>query len=725
MKQIRKISFFFLFMMMQIPLVYAQNDLNVIQGKWLEYTDARNSLYRYLTQQAYDQLGIREKKINEISSLGEWQGRQKFISSALLESAGPFPQKTPLNPRITRTIEKKDYRVQHIIFESVPGFYVTSSLYLPAGMKKNSKLPCIIYCSGHSGDGYRSDVYQHVILNLVKKGFIVFAFDPVGQGERLEYYDQDAKKSVLGGPTSEHSYPGAQAFLTGSSQARYMIWDGIRAVDYLLTRKEVDPSRIGITGRSGGGTQSAFIAAYDDRIYAAAPENYITNYKRLLQTIGPQDAEQNIFNFISRGLDHPDFLIVRAPKPALMITTSNDMFSMQGVRETENEVSRIYESFGKPGNFSRVEDDAPHASTKKNREAMYAFFQKFLNNPGNPADEDVPTLTKEEMMVTPTGQLSTSLKGETVFTLNQKEANELEARLNTSRKDNSAFLSEVKANAKMLSGYREPAENDKPVFAGRVLRKDYSIEQYFVKGEGDYIIPYLLFKPAVSNGKAMLYLDPEGKSAGAKEGGNIEQFVKQGITVLAPDLLDAGEMGPGDLHGDAYFKGASHNMWYASMLIGRSISGIQASDAVKLASLLRKGEQHYTKISGLARKTMSPVLLLAAAFSKNIDDIILLEPYSSFMAVATERFYNPWFILSTVPAALQKFDLPDLASALAPGRMIIAAATDGSGKKNNTARISADMNVITESYKKSNASDQFSILEDQPDAGTLARWINK
>jgi cephalosporin-C deacetylase-like acetyl esterase len=706
-----------------MPCIHAQDDLNVITGKWLEYTDARNSLYRYLTQQAYDLLDMREKKINEIRSVSEWQARQKFISSTLLESEGPFPQKTPLNPRITRTIEKKDYRVQHIIYESVPGFYVTSSLYLPAGMKKNSKLPCIIYCSGHSGDGYRSDVYQHVILNLVRKGFIVFAFDPVGQGERLEYYDQNSNKSLVGGPTSEHSYPGAQAFLTGSSQARYMIWDGIRAVDYLLTRKEIDPSRIGITGRSGGGTQSAFIAAYDDRIYAAAPENYITNYKRLLQTIGPQDAEQNIFNFIAKGLDHPDFLIVRAPKPTLMITTSNDMFSMQGVRETEKEVTRIYESYGKPENFSRTEDDAPHASTKKNREAMYAFFQKFLNNPGNPADEDVPPLTKEEMMVTPTGQLSTSLKGETVFTLNQKEANDLESRLNASRKDNS-FLSGVITNAKKLSGYHEPAENDKPVFAGRVLRKDYSIEKYFVKGEGDYIIPYLLFKPSAANGKAMLYLDPEGKSAGAKEGGDIEQYVKQGITVLAPDLLDAGEMGPGDLHGDAYFKGASHNMWYASMLVGRSIAGIQAGDAAKLASLL-KNDGHYTKISGLARKTMSPVLLLAAAFSKNIDDIILVEPYSSFMAVATERFYNPWFILSTVPAALQNFDLPDIAATHAPGKMMIAGATDGSGKKDNSARITADMNIITEAYKKSNSSAQLIISDDQPDAGSLAAWINR
>src|SRR5690606_6078198 len=153
--------------------------------------------------------------------------------------------------------------------------------------------------------------------------------DPVGQGERLEYFDPKTGKSSVGGPTIEHSYPGAQAFVTGSSQARYMIWDGIRGVDYLLSRKEVDSDRIGITGRSGGGTQSAYIAAFDERIKAAAPENYITSFTRLFQSIGPQDAEQNFPSGIISGLDHADLLSVRAPKPGLMITTTRDMFSIQ------------------------------------------------------------------------------------------------------------------------------------------------------------------------------------------------------------------------------------------------------------------------------------------------------------------------------------------------------------------------------------------------------------
>jgi len=692
----------------QISSVYSQSELDVIRNSWLEYSDAPNSLYHYLTGQAYDLLAQREDKISKFKTVAEWQERQKMIRETLMDIVGPFPKKTPLNPRITRTIDKGNYKVQHIIFESQPLFYVTSSLYIPSGINRRNRAPAVIYCSGHSVEGYRSAVYQHVILNLVKKGFVVFAFDPVGQGERLEYFDQKTGKSAIGGPTKEHSYPGAQAFITGSSQARYMIWDGIRAVDYLLTRKEVDPERIGITGRSGGGTQSAYIAAFDDRIYAAAPENYLTNYRRLLQTRGPQDAEQNIFNIIYRGLDHPDFLIVRAPKPALMITTTRDMFSIQGVMETEKEVSRVYNAFGKADNFLRSEDDAEHASTKKNREAMYVFFQKHLKNPGNPADEEPQPLTPEELKVTQTGQISASLAGETVFSLNRQEAELRMKELNELRKNSEIFLPGVVNSAKKLSGYREPPATDDPVFTGRIQRANYAIEKYFIKGEGNYIIPYLLFKPAKPGKSVMIYLHPSGKSAEASAGGEIERFISQGITVLAPDLIGSGEMGPGAFKGDAYFDGASHNLWYASILVGRSITGIQASDVLRLVNLIKR-DLSGSEITGYARKEMAPVLLHAGVFSSDIGSMILVEPYSSYKSIVMNRFYDPQFILSCVPGALKEYDLPDLAAAFAPRKLFISGTIDG-----NKVRLdkSEDLEIIRAGYKNRNAENMLEIVTD-------------
>lgn len=672
----KKIAFLFICVLSSCATkVAAQQELNVISGPgntWLQHTDATNALYHHFAEEAYGYLRERSETVAAIHLPDQWKERQRWISATLQKVTGPFPEKTPLNARVVRTVNKDAYRVEHIIFESQPGFYVTSSMFIPKDLRRREKAPAIIYCSGHTPLAYRSAAYQQVILNLVKKGFIVLAFDPVGQGERLEYFDKEKNASALGGPTAEHSYPGSQAFITGSSQARYMIWDGIRVVDYLLTRGEVDPERIGITGRSGGGTQSAYIAAFDHRIKAAAPECYITNFTRLLQSIGPQDAEQNLMHGIAEGLDHGDLLLVRAPRPALMITTTRDIFSIQGARETAKEVSRIYEAFGVPANFGMVEDDAPHQSTKKNREALYAFFQKHLQHPGLPSDEAIEALTEDELRVTETGQVSTSLGGESVFSLNRKDAEQKMKALEQSRNDPERNFSSVVEAAKSASGYRAPDEAGSPVFAGRIQRTGYAVEKYFIKGEGDYVVPYLLMVPAQPRGKAVLYLHPGGKHSEATENGEMESFVKEGFTVLAPDLPGIGELGPGDFRGDAFIGGVSHNIWYSSILVGRSVLGVQAGDIGRLLHAL-KNDHHAGAVYGLARDELTPLLLHAANFLPDIERVALIDAVPSYAAMVLTRFYPSAFIHGAVAGALAAYDLPDLAAALAPRQLLIMA----------------------------------------------------
>lgn len=722
----KSIAFLFIYIASScLTKVAAQSDLNVIQGpgnQWLQHTDAPNALYHHFTQQAYGYLKERAETVSEISSPEQWKERQKWISATLQKVAGPFPRKTPLNAKVVRVVNKDAYRIEHIVFESQPGFFVTSSMFIPESLGKKDKAPAIIYCSGHTPLGYRSPAYQQVILNLVKKGFIVLAFDPVGQGERLEYFDREKNKSALGGPTAEHSYPGSQAFITGSSQARYMIWDGIRAVDYLLTRREIDPERIGITGRSGGGTQSAYIAAFDHRIRAAAPECYITNFTRLLQSIGPQDAEQNFMHGIAEGLDHGDLLLVRAPLPALMITTTRDIFSIQGARETAKEVSRIYEAFGVPANFGMVEDDAPHQSTKKNREALYAFFQTHLRHPGLASDEPIEALTDEELRVTETGQISTSLGGESVFSLNRKEAEQKVKALEQARRYPERNFFPVVAAAKKASGYREAAKVASPVFAGRLQRDGYAVEKYFIKGEGDYVVPYLLMVPAQPSGKAVLYLHPSGKNTEASENGEMESFVKAGFTVLAPDLPGIGELGAGDFRGDAFIGGVSHNIWYSSILVGRSIVGVQAGDVGRLLQALKKDHQ-VDAVYGVARKELTPLLLHAANFLPGIQRIALIDALPSYASMVMDRSYPSTFIPGAVAGALGTYDLPDLAAALAP-RQLLIASTNAAG--NLVTDIPAeDQSLIRQTYEEKQAERKLNIVTDQKKDALreiLAEW---
>ncbi|GAA4312402.1 alpha/beta hydrolase family protein [Compostibacter hankyongensis] len=698
-----------------------QDAYAVLQG-WNRYSDARNALYHDMAEQAYDQLEERERRIAQLHSLSDWQQRQKAVKKTLMDMVGPFPGKTPLNVKITKTVKKEDYTVEDIIYESEPGFYVTSSLFIPRGLK--GKAPAVIYCSGHTDKGYRDAVYQHVILNLVKKGFIVFAFDPVGQGERLQYYDKDSGRSVVGGPTHQHSYPGAQAFITGSSLARYMIWDGIRAVDYLLTRREVDPDRIGITGRSGGGTQSAYIAAFDERIHAAAPENYITSFRRLIQAIGPQDAEQNFSHEIANGIDHADLLEVRAPKPTLMITTTRDMFPIQGAMETAKEVRRIFEAYGQKDHFNRVEADTIHASAKSNRVALYAFFQKYLNNPGDSTDLDVTPLG-DELRVTETGQVSTSFKdAQTVFSLNKKDAERDVRRLQDKRKDRATHLPALLQAAKEMSGYREPSLYHAPVFTGRYQKGEYVIEKYFVRGEGDYVIPYLLMIPDHANGKAVICLNPEGKSAEVSDG-DMEWFIKRGYTVLAPDLLGVGESGRGDYKGDSFIDNTSYGIWHLSLLIGRSIVGIRAADVTRLVQVLAH-EHHIAELYGLARGTMCTSMLYAAAFNPAIKRICLIDGLSSYRSLVMNRFYAPRSIYGAVAGALTAYDLPDLAAGLAPRKLMIVDTVNEKDPHKAKGMLQDDASLIQAAYANRSAQKALLIKHQKATerrSDLLSDWI--
>jgi hypothetical protein len=356
---------------------------------------------------------------------------------------------------------------------------------------------------------------------------------------------------------------------------------------------------------------------------------------------------------------------------------------------------------------------------------MYVFFQQHLKNPGNPADERVKILSAEEMRVTGTGQVSAFPGGETVFSLNKAEAEKLEKKLQSKRIDQEKFIPEAVSSAMRLSGYRKPSSNDEPVLAGRFRKEGYTIEKYFVKGEGNYIIPYLLMRPAVKSEKALLYLYPSGKSAGASEGGELEWFVRHGFTVLSPDLIGTGEMGPGVFQGDAYIEGGSHNLWYASMLIGRSIVGIRASDVVKLTRILETA-CNVSTVYAVSRNEMAPVILHAAAFEKSITGIALIEPFSSYISIVRNHFYTSAFIPAVVPGALKEYDLPDIAAALAPRKLLMAGVTDGYGKTTDTEGIDADLAIVRNAYKRNNADRNLNIISlakyDDPEA-LYQDWI--
>jgi len=493
-----------------------------------------------------------------------------------------------------------------------------------------------------------------------------------------------------------------------------MIWDGIRSVDYLISREEVDSRRIGITGRSGGGTQAAYIAAFDERIIAVAPECYTTGFERLLESIGPCDAEQNFYHGLANGIDIADLYEVRAPFPTLIITTTRDIFSIQGARETTMELKKMYRSFGKEKNIRQIEDDDIHASTLINREKTYAFFQKFLNLPGNPDEENVFYLTREELQITSTGQVCTALGSETVFSLNAEFAKRQIKNLYKKEKNILPHVQAIRQVAGEISGYQIPEKGSTPVFSGGLKRDGYRIEKYFIPGEGDYVIPYLLFKPAGEGPfPVIIYLHPRDKGTEAHVGGEIEWLVRRGWMVAAPDLLGQGEAGPGSYLGDAYdFKPGkvSYNLWFLAIQIKRSLTGIQAGDVNRLIDCIkRRPDVNTHRIAAVAKSEKCPVLAHAAVFNPDIYKIVLLEPLASFRLLVTHQYYMPRFIPSSVAGSIGHYDLPDLYAAIAPRQLLLINVVDQIGQLLDANETETEFSFVYAAYKNLNFPEKFKI----------------
>ena len=702
-------------------IILSQEATLQVLNRWKKYNNKENSLYNYYLTQAIKLVNERENEIAKLTTKKDWQKRQKDIEMKLAKAIGEFPKKTPLNAKVVGISKKKDYSVEKIIYESRPNFFVTAALYIPNNLK--GKAPAIINTIGHSLASFKRDIYQRTAINFVKKGFIVLTFDPLGEGERVQYFSPELNKSEIGGTVFEHMYVGLQTLLVGKSLANYFIWDGIRAVDYLISRNEVDTSRIGITGLSGGGTQSAFIAAVDKRIKATAPSCYITSMRRLFESIGPQDAEQNLYHALANKIDFPDLLEVRIPKPALVVTTSRDFFSVQGAIETTTEVKKIYNIFGAKNKFGRAEADSIHSMPSLNRIARHKFFQENFNLPGISDDEEVEYL-KDELQITKTGQVSTSLGGETVFSMNKKVAEKFLNKLKISREKIDKHLRFINNSVKEISGYIKPKKLDDMVFTGRFQRSGYKIERYFIKGEGDYPIPFLLYLPNKITGATILYLNENGKSREDKirndindeVRNDIELLVKQGYPVLAADLLGFGEMKQSITAKIKFGKNygeLDYSNFFASVQMGRSIVGIETGDIERLVLFIKQDKRLekndiYAFASG---RLLTTSLLHAEALENNFSKIVLLNPLISYSSIVMNRFYivNP--LPAIVPGALTAYDLPDLEALVAPNKLLILNPKDHVDKIIPVNIAQKKLGIVKDAFINKNSINNFQIVD--------------
>ena len=331
------------------------------------------------------------------------QVRQK-IEKAL----GPMPARGPLNPRIVGTLRRDGYRIEKVIFDSRPDFPITGNLYLPtdaSGQFSGEPVVGMVCTCGHKGSGKAHDDYQRFAQSLARFGHASLLFDPVGQGERLQFPDPDGGSHV-GGSVTEHLRAGNDQFLIGEVFAGWCTWDAMRAVDYLISRPEIDAKRIGITGNSGGGMVTTWMCGIDDRITLAAPSCFVSTFLRNCENELPVDTEQAPPHVLALGLEHEDFIAASAPKPIRLLAKEQDFFDIRGTEAAFDRLRTFYGQFGEDQADSITMFTGPteHGYSIENREAMYRWI-KALTGRGEETEPQIVIESEDDLRCTASGQV--------------------------------------------------------------------------------------------------------------------------------------------------------------------------------------------------------------------------------------------------------------------------------------------------------------------------------
>ncbi|HVC31961.1 MAG TPA: acetylxylan esterase, partial [Chloroflexota bacterium] len=385
-----------------------------------EYPRADESYWLYLLRRCRVYAWRRRQELRGFASAADWQRHCASVRDRFRAALGPFPERTPLNPRLVGALERDDYVVEKLLIESQPGFVVTVNLYRPPVVR--TPAPAILNPLGHWAQSKAEALVQARGIGLARQGYVALVYDPIGQGERSQFSDAATGAIPIALGTSQHSAACNPCFLIGQTLINYMVWDGVRLLDYLESRPDVDASRIGCTGASGGGTYTMFLTAFDPRIKAAVPVCSTSTYERMLAQGQIGEPCQDPVASYRDDLDVADLLMCAAPTPIQIVAATHDSFPLIGAREAYLDLRDCYTALGVPERAQLVEVPAHHDYSRAMREAAYAWFNRWLSHDGDAIEPPYEPEPAERLWCTATGQVLTSLGGETVLPLNRSRA---------------------------------------------------------------------------------------------------------------------------------------------------------------------------------------------------------------------------------------------------------------------------------------------------------------
>lgn len=618
------------------------------------------------------------EKLNGQANLRRWQQeRQAFF----LRQIGEFPDRTSLNASVVGQLTGEGYRVEKVIFESRPHHHVTASLYLP---DSKGPFPAILIPCGHSHTGKASGQYQRAAILFARNGMAALCYDPIGQGERYQiidpegghsHFDDIPRKLAVPHPavqhlcTTEHTLMGIGSMLLGENIAQYRIWDGMRAIDYLQSRDDIRVDRIGCTGNSGGGTMTSYLMALDDRIVAASPGSYLTTFQKLIETKGPQDAEQNIFGQIAFGMDAADYVMLRAPIPILICAGTRDStFDIRGTREVFLQANRFYSQLGYAERVALHEADVPHGYYIQHREAVARWMHRWLVGrekliweiprsewPAEVTDEFLrslsdPVWTPEQLYGSPRGQVMLMDDERSVFQLNADKATEsAEARRLKWRAGSAADKRKIIRQAIGL----DEISNTQFEKVSTEQADGYLIENIMLRRNDGLSLAAKAYVPTGKITGHVLYLHGDGMSANDVPAA----LVKQGRQVLSAELSGIGLTDvPRDKRTWGYGRfGRDNQEIFTAYLMGDSFVRMRVADAL---SWMRHFGDAKVELIGIGEAAI-PALHTAALAPERFHRVKLEKMIRSWTEVVSKpEHYNQ--LVNAIHGVLRHYDLPDL-----------------------------------------------------------------
>ncbi len=597
-------------------------------------------------QQILDLAALQEQKrrarFAAVQSKADLDVLQTTLRQAFLRLLDGLPERGGVPPvQKTGTIEADDHVIEKLLFESFPGYFVPALLYKPK--KATAPWPGVLSPCGHSAVGKAAGAYQILHINLAKRGFAVLTYDPVGQGERSQFWDAGRGRSRFNLVCGEHAVLGNPLYLLGTNLARYRIWDGMRGLDYLTSLPEVDSSKIGCVGNSGGGTLTAYIAALDPRVSVAAICCCITTLRRRMgnriQEDPSADPEQDIFGFMSEQIDHAGLLALRVPRPTLVGAARLDFFPIEGTRESLAEAKRLFEIAGASDRVDCTEAPGRHGLSPQIRTGIYNWFERWLadRKDGTPiAEFPASPRPARELLVCADGQVGQRLRSRPLLPLALEE-------FDRGKKPSKLTLREL-------------------------LCLDFDLAD-----------PRITDVAAGSNPDRATVICVNGNEARdwREERSFFDALRRLGHAIVVVDARGVGERRPklavaGSDYNDP-LEGVEGNIAYNAFLVGKSLLGMRVTDVLTaLHKLAAQTKPKRVVICG--RRDAALTACLAAAVEPSIDRVAVEDLLPSFRSLFAPEG-RPINAASILPGLLQRFgDVADVLAQIAPRKVLVASA---------------------------------------------------